>query len=233
MRTILVLRASEDAARTQAKLRDMGFVPILSPVIEIVATGAASPTGPYDAVLATSAKGLTFAAGDLDALRAVPLHVVGARTAKIAQALGWRPQFIADEARSLLPLLLAHYGTPVRFLYLAGHDRRQDLETTLREAGHEVTIVETYAARAAEGLTEEARQALAMGRIDAVLHYSKRSAEIFLSLAQAANLDERARDITHLALSSDVATPLQEQGCKDIRVAERPEESHLFQLLAE
>ena len=62
MTRVLVLRAREDAERTASRLRAMGFTPLLSPVLEIVGTGAAIPRGPFDAVLATSAKGLEFCA---------------------------------------------------------------------------------------------------------------------------------------------------------------------------
>jgi len=111
VKRVLVLRAREDAERTSEKLRAMGFDPLLSPVLEIVATGAAIPQGDYDATLATSAKGVEHVALD-DALRAMPLHAVGARTERIAQELGWRVELVAGNAQALLPLLYARYNSP-------------------------------------------------------------------------------------------------------------------------
>ncbi len=232
MRRVLVLRARADAERTAAKLRALGFAPLVSPAIEIVATGAAIPPGDYDAVLASSAKGLEHA-GDAGAVRALPLHVVGARTAQVAESLGWRPDLVAGDARALMPLLQARHATPARFLYLAGRERRDDLEAGLRAAGHAVRAVETYEARAARSLSSEARDALANGGIDAALHYSKRSAEIFLALAHAAGLAEKLRGVTHFALSPDVAAPLENSACARVLVAERPDEDHLLRLLRE
>lgn len=225
MTRVLVLRAREDAERTASRLRAMGFTPLLSPVLEIVGTGAAIPRGPFDAVLATSAKGLEFCP-EPGGLRTLPLHAVGARTAQIARELGWRPDLFAGEARALLPLIHARHETAARFLYLAGRDRQSDLETDLRAAGHDVTIVETYEARAASALAPVALDALAKGEIAAALHYSKRSAEIFVKLARDAGLTKALGEIDHLALSREAASPLPRAS-----IAERPDEEHLLRLL--
>ncbi len=203
----------------------MGFTPLLSPVLEIFGTGAAIPQGPFDAVLATSAKGLEFCA-EPGELRTLPLHAVGARTGKIAAELGWRPDLLADDARGLLPLIRARHETPARFLYLAGRDRQDELETGLRAAGHDVTVVETYEARAATALSPAALDALAKGEIAAALHYSRRSAEIFVALARNAGLTKALGEIDCLALSREAARPLPRA-----RIAERPDEEHLLRLL--
>ena len=145
---------------------------------------------------------------------------------QIAEELGWRPDLLAGDARGLPPLIHARYATPARFLYLAGRDRQSDLETGLRAAGHDVTIVETYEARAATALAPAALEALAKGEIAAALHYSKRSAEIFVKLARDAGLTKALGEIDHLALSREAASPLPRA-----RIAERPDEEHLLRLL--
>ncbi len=232
MKRVLVLRAREDAGRTTEKLRAMGFEPLVSPVLEIIATGAVIPEGPFDAVLATSAKGVKhFAASH--ALPAAPLHAVGARTAKAAEKLGWRTYLVAGNSASLLALINARYRAPAKFLYLAGRDRRDDLETGLRAAGHEIATVETYAAQATSILSQEAREAFLKGEVAAVLHYSRRSAEIFLKLARDAGLTKRLHQTQHLALSKDVAAPLERELGVNAQVAESPDEQHLLALLAE
>ncbi len=232
MKRVLVLRAREDAGHTAEKLRAMGFEPLVSPVLEIVATGAAIPEGPFDAVLATSAQGVKHLA-PAHALPAAPLHAVGARTAKAAEKLGWRTYLVAGNSASLLALIQARYRAPAKFLYLAGRDRRDDLETGLRAAGHEVVTVETYTAQAASALSQEAREALSNGEVAAVLHYSGRSGKIFLQLAHDAGLTDSLRQTRHLALSKDVALPLARELGVSAHVAETPDERHLLALLAE
>jgi uroporphyrinogen-III synthase len=209
----------------------MGFEPVLSPVLEPARLEVSLPEGPFDAVLATSAKGVEGLAPP-KRLRETPLHAVGARTAKAAEAQGWRTYIVAGKAAALLALLKARYRAPARFLYLAGRDRKDDLESGLRAAGHEVVVVETYEAGAAKALSAEALAAIAAGEVAAVLHYSRRSAEIFLALAREAGILARLREVPQLALSADVAAPLErELGVKPL-VAAAPDESELLGLLA-
>ncbi|MGD9658740.1 MAG: uroporphyrinogen-III synthase, partial [Methylocystis sp.] len=112
-----------------------------------------------------------------------------------------------------------------------GRDRQQTLEAGLKAAGHRVAAVEVYEARAANALSQEAVDAFAAGEIDAVLHYSRRSAEIFLALAAASGILEKARATLHFALSQDVAQPLVDEDILNVGVAERPDEEHLLGLL--
>ncbi|MGJ0511716.1 uroporphyrinogen-III synthase [Methylocystis sp.] len=230
MKPVLVLRAAEDAARTAGKLHALECVAVISPVLEFVATDAIIPYGEYDAVIVTSAKGVEFA-GDARPLRAAPLHAVGEKTAEAARARGFQPDIVAGNAEAILPLLLERYQRPARFLYLAGRDRQNILEAGLRAAGHEVQTVEVYEARAAQSLTAEALAAIAARRVTAALHYSRRSAEIFLQLAQAAGVADALRDMTHVALSEHVAAPLRRRGLETL-VAAKPDEEHLLSLLS-
>lgn len=209
----------------------MGFAPVLSPVLDIAATGASIPAGDYDAVLASSAKGIECAGAEAEAFRALSLHAVGAKTAKVAEARGWSPDIVAGNAEAILPLLFARYPEPAHFLYLAGRDRQAALEAGLRAAGHAITAVDVYAAQAAGTLSEDARAALAAGEIDVALHYSRRSVEIFLALAKAAGLAPRLTTIAHVALSQEVAAPLEALGL-DVVKAEKPDEEHLLKAAA-
>lgn len=230
MRRVLALRARDDAARTAERLRALHFEPVLSPVLEIAATGAQMPEGEYDATLASSAKGVELARG-AEALKALPFHVVGERTANAARALGFHLDIVEGNAEAILPSLLARYQRPAHFLYLAGRDRQPNLEAGLKAAGHRVVAVEVYEARAAKALSREAVDAIDAGEIDAVLHYSRRSAEIFIALATAAGILEKTRAALHVALSQEVARPLADAKIPNIGVAERPDEDHLLELL--
>lgn len=260
MRRILVTRARDDAERTAEKLRRLGFAPLISPVIEIVPTGAAIPREAFDAALATSARAIALAGESLDELASSPFYVVGAKTAEAAQRRGLRVAATAPDVAGLIDIL--REGTsPQRFLYLAGRDRRDDLERFLRESGHDVSTTEVYEARPAHALSGEAIEALSRGEIAAVLHYSARSATIFVELARAAASLRGARrrstpdslaapgllcsarndeappacegGVAHLALSEDVARVLRHAGCADVRVAQAPDEERLLLALRE
>lgn len=230
MRRVLVTRAREDAERTAEELRRRGFAPLIAPVLEIAATGAPIPTETFDAVLATSARAIQFVEG-LAALRA-PFFVVGGKTAEALSARGAQVEASAPDVAALTLLLGARFAAPARFLYLAGHDRKDGLESFLRARGHVATVVETYEARAVAALGQEACAALSAGEMEAALHYSARSASIFLALADAAGVPAtlRAR-VTHLALSEDVARVLRAAGCANVRVAAAPDQASLLAAL--
>jgi uroporphyrinogen-III synthase len=228
---VLVLRAREDALRTSEALRAIGFTPVISPVLEIAATGAPVPPGDYDAVLASSAKGVECAGDGAERHKALPFHAVGVKTARTAEARGWRPDIVAGAAEAILPLLLARYVRPAHFLYLAGRDRQAELEAGLSRAGHRITAVNVYEAQAAESLSHDAQLALGAGEIEAALHYSRRSVEIFLKLVEAAGLSGALPNIVHVALSADVAAPLEALGLEVTR-ADKPDESHLLSALS-
>jgi uroporphyrinogen-III synthase len=229
---VLVLRAQADAERTAEKLVLRGFAPILSPVLEIAPTGARLPHERFDAAIVTSANAPTHATPEALAL-GLPLYVVGARTARAAEALGWHVAIVAEDAAALATEICArHAGSRGNFLYLAGRDRRNTLEAALRAAGHCVETVEVYAARAATALTQEAARAIAMGDVDSVLHYSRRSAEIFLSLVEGAGLSQKIVGARHFALSEEVAIPLSRLPDGAPEIAQRPDEEHLLNLLS-
>ena len=231
MKRVLVLRAREDARRTAQKLAGMGFASVLSPVIEIVATGVKSPAEDFDAVIVTSAKALQHS-DQSESLRCSPLFTVGARTAALAEGRGWRVAGVAPESSALLSLILKRSPSRARLLYLAGRQRRETLETALREAGREVHALETYDAREATALTRDAVEALAGGEVSAALHYSPRSAEVFARLALRDNLTAAARAFAHFAISAETAAALRPLGARRIHIAESPDEDALLKQLA-
>jgi uroporphyrinogen-III synthase len=225
---VIVTRPETDALRTADRLAGMGLEPVLSPVLVVRATGTAVPNGPFDGVLATSAN--AFLDAFPPSLTTAPLFAVGEATAAAGRRAGFsevhtspgRAYDVAEDVRRLAP-------ARARLLYLAGRARTDTLETRLAEAGFHLTVIETYAADPAEALAEQAISAL---RQDSpmVLHYSARSAEIFLRLAIRAGLFDAVLRCAHLCLSEAVARPLREAGAQ-VRVAPKADEGALLALL--
>jgi uroporphyrinogen-III synthase len=228
---VLLTRAKEDAARSAARLAALGHESIVSPVIEIIGVPAKLPAQQFDAIVATSAH--AFAAVDVRELSNRPLYVVGERTREAAQAAGWiAPIHVGEDAKGLVEVMRRDSSLLRHVLYLAGRDRKPDIEAAAREIGLELKIVETYVAREISSLGEDAEGALRTGELDGMLHYSRRSAELFIALVQRAGLWVEAAKLRHLALSSDVAEPLAAAGAQ-IHVAARPDEDHLLALLTQ
>jgi uroporphyrinogen-III synthase len=227
---VALTRPIADAERSAALLRGRGFTPVPAPVIEIVATGAQPPDDRFDAVIATSANSFAFLSNKARAgLAKIKLHVAGERTAAAATEAGWSMVGeVAVDASSLARALAVR--RPSRFLYLAAPDRKSDIESVLGAAGHEVLTVEIYAAKARSAWS--AHEARGFGSCAAALHYSHRSAELTVALAERAGLTDHLRATLHVCISDDAAEPLRSIGARRIVVSAGAQEPLLIDALS-
>jgi uroporphyrinogen-III synthase len=234
---LLVTRPHDDGERTAAALRARGHVVILAPLLRIEPVDAELGPGPFAAVLTTSANAMRAVArhARIEELRRVPLFTVGRRSAEAAKSAGLTMVRSADgDAHDLIGLVARELtGAAAPLLYLSGEERSVDLAAELARHGLKTRTAVVYRATAAERLPSEAEQAIAAGDLDGVLHYSRRSAETFVRCAAAADLHRRAFALLHFCLSQQVAAPLSNAGAPQLRVAPRPEEDALFELIAE
>ena len=111
-----------------------------------------------------------------------------------------------------------------------------DLAARLTPLGHRVATAIVYDAFKAERFSAPARRALEQGEVGAVLHFSARTAEAFLSCLGAENgfgaENALARDPPrHLCLSARVAATLRAAGTERVEVAAYPEEGALLAML--
>lgn len=231
---LLLTRAADDAARTGEKLEALGHTIVLSPVIEMVGTGASWPRGVVDALVATSGRAVAFPMAGLapEVRRVMPLHLVGMRTAQMARDHGFLgATTVSRTSIDLTTALEARAVRPRRIVYLAGRDRKPDLERKLDAIGQRLEVVEVYAAQARDMTCPEVIKTLRQNAVDGVLHFSRRSADLYLVAmgGVAAGLDPRGA--AHFCLSEDVAAPLREAGCATIHVAETPSEADLLALV--
>jgi uroporphyrinogen-III synthase len=228
---VLLLRPESQAAASAVRLNALGHETLIAPVLSIEATGAPPPPGPFEAVVATSSNALPALRKIDGGIPALPVFTVGVRTGMALTEAGFDNVASATDAWSLARLIIDRIK-PGRLLLVAGRDRKPEPEGSLREAGFDVAIWETYRASAAGSLSKPARTALASHKLGAVLHYSRRSAETALVLARKAGLEAEFAGIRHLCLSVDVAEGLQGLAGVALEVASRPDEDALLALLS-
>jgi len=229
---LLVTRPEPDATRTTALLKARGHRVVVDPVLSLDLLPAVWPTGDFDAVVVTSATAVRTMQSnvDLDPLRRLPLYAVGGRTAGAARAAGFATGHDASgDAVALARLLSATLPPGARVLHLAGEDRARDLGPLLAAAKIEVEVLVLYRMLVAERLGPAAA-AIAAGGLDAVLHYSARSAAAFVMLAERQGLTDTVKELRHFCLSQAVAAPLLALGART-EVAAEPNEAALFDLL--
>lgn len=228
---ILVTRPQPGADATAARLRRLGFEPVVLPLTRIVALDPAPlPVSlAFDAVALTSANAVRHMPRWLAELaKSLPSYVVGGRTADAASAAGLSVAAIAPDAAGLAARIVSLAPRPVRLLHAAGRERTPGLEAALERAGVAVETVEVYAAGAMEPPPCPPDDA----PIVAALVFSRRAALLHRGLLESARPSGVLNRTQFLALSDAVAAALPSELATRTRVASRPEEVALLELLA-
>jgi len=233
---LVVTRPEPDAGRTAAALRERGHTVVVAPLLHLEAlTSADLGPGPWNAVLVTSANAAAVIAAHkrFRELQVLPVFAVGERSADAMRAGGFRAvAFAGGDVGDLAKLVAGRLQPPARFLYLAAEDRSGDLAGLLRALGFVVDTAVVYRAVAVARLPGEVVAALNEG-IDGILHFSRRTAETYISAARHAGVLSVALKPVHYCLSDRVAEPLLQAGAANVRIARDPTETALFALITE
>ena len=224
---VVVTRPQADGERTAATLEALGHEVLVAPLMRIDPV-AANLAGTWSAIVITSANALQAAPDTAD--KTLPMFAVGDRSAEAARRAGFAKVSSANgDIKDLIQLVAARtVGARAPLLYLAGEERAGDLVAQLAACGIDAEMKIVYRA-VVEAFPPVLAAALESGDVDAVLHFSRRSAELFVEGARASGVAGPAEDVRHLCLSSQVAEPL--IGASRIAVAARPEEAALIALL--
>ncbi len=237
---VLVTRPSPDNETTAATLRARGHEVLLAPALRFEPIPLpALAEADYAAVIVTSANALRAVATQLKhhPLVELPLFAVGEQTASAARRVGFAKVISADGDAEALRELVAHSVRTASadatrpLLYLAGADISRDLAGELGARGLEVVTLTTYRMAPVAELPREVSDAFAANRIEAVLHYSTRSAQAFLEAARSAGVEISALAIPQFCISGSVAQVLREAGAARVAVAAAPNEEALLTAL--
>lgn len=224
----LVTRSGDDAERTAERLAAHGHEVCLAPVTRIVPTGDPAPNEPYDALIVTSAHAQE-ALVSLD--RKKPVFAVGERTAQTVRAAGFASVIVAaGDAVSLSRLIRERLPSGLTLLHVTARHHKDEPAASLRAAAFTILQWEAYEAKAVENWPDKAVESLRTGQIGGALHYSRRSADLVVRLAEEAGLAPSLLAFPHLCLSADVAAPLISAGAMTF-VAGDPSEEALLRLL--
>jgi uroporphyrinogen-III synthase len=237
---VLVTRPDPDGEATASALRAKGLEVLLAPMLRFEPVAFHDDEDArYGAVIVTSANALRSIESHLTGSRLLklPLFAVGKQTASAAQRAGFDNVITASgDAAGLRDFVLASVKTKELkkaspLLYLAGADLARDLAGELGERGFTVVTHTTYRMIPVPNLPRAACDAFAASRIEAVLHYSRRSARAFLEAARAGGVEISALAIPQCCISSAVASVVRDAGAAQVTVAASPDENALFEVL--
>lgn len=234
---LLVTRPQPDAQAQIDKLKALRHEGIAAPMLEVEFLDFSPlPFTKAQALIATSRNALrALAASDaLEAAHQLPLYVVSAATADLAQELGFGDVHEGPgTAQDLLPLIKAECppGDGI-LIHLAGRRLAFDLKSALEDMGFKVEPRALYQARNAEKFNHETLTALAGARLDGVILMSPMTAQTFVTLIDASDLRENAAKLSYFCLSQNVAEPLNVFDGARILIADKTSENDLLALIA-
>lgn len=229
---ILLTRPLEAARRSAARLDAAGFESVVAPVTRIVPSDAPCPAGSFDAILVTSVHAVPALAARHASFARHRVFAVGSRSAAALREAGFVDiETASGTAESLGDLVAARLQPGARILHAAGRDRKSEPAAALATAGFPVEPWTVYAAVAVATLPQAAIEALAGERLAYAVHYSRRTLEILIGLADKARLAERLLSLRHACLSQEIAQALESAGGAMVMVAAWSAEDALLEAL--
>lgn len=220
-RPLVIVRPEPGCSETLAAAQALGLPAIAAPLFAIMPVRWEAPEAQdFDAILAGSANVFRHGGTGLAALRALPVHAVGSRTADAARAAGFA---VASVGEGGLQPLVAGLAGPLRLLRLAG-EARVELTPPL-----DVRVADRVVYRA-EPLPLAPAAVTALDSGGAALLHSGEAARRFASDCDRLGLS-RAR-IAIAALAPRIADAAGE-GWRAVSVAQNPTDSALLAIAGE
>ena len=232
MTRMLVTRPEPDAQATLDRLAALDIDAVATPLmVRQPLSVSLPPAEGFTAMVLTSANAVR-SLEERDAVqryRTLPVLAVGERTARAAEAAGFDRVSHAAGALKDIVNAMALSGMSGPVFYPTGKHQSGDLALALAPLGIMVVTTRLYDMVAIDALPHAALSMLGDGTLRAVLIYSRRTAEIFASLA--ASLDHSQRSaLAMLAISETAAEPLLEHHFNRISLADRPDEDAMMAL---
>ncbi len=235
---LLITRPAEDAGPLAERLRSLGHIPRIEPMLDMVwLDGPAPEFDDVQALLFTSANGVRAFVRRTEHRKSTVYAVVDA-TARAAREAGFESVASAQGDVYALAALVTERCRPEAgvLLHVAGTTVAGDLAGMLGEKGFIVQRTTMYEALPSLRLGGETAAGMIESQIDAVLIFSPRTACSFVRLVYEAGLIERCRAVDILCLSPAVAEaartcPAGLVPWRSVQVAERPEQDSLIALL--
>jgi len=218
---IWVTRAQPQADATAARLRILGFEPVVSPMLEIwPITDAVIDMKGVDALAFTSVAGIAaFTALSRERDRSV--FTVGDATAEAARGAGFTDVRAAGgDVQALAALIAGTTPRPSLVLNPTAAEPAADLPALLAERG-------VFARAAIVYETRETALGAPPAALDGVLIHSAKAAHAVARRLTGADLSS----VTAYAISTAVAAPLAGLGWRRIAIAPFPNEPALLNLI--
>ncbi|MBW4024477.1 MAG: uroporphyrinogen-III synthase [Proteobacteria bacterium] len=228
---VLVTRPEPGSSATAVRLRAMGLMPVLAPLLTIAPVAhRLPPADGFGAIVVASRHAVPPLPPPY---RVLPLFAVGDATAEVARGEGFGEVRSAEGDAAALAALVARMRRPGdgRLLLAAGAGQGHYLARLLAQAGFTVERREVYAARPVAKLPEPARAMIRTQKGGRVLLFSRETALCLCRLIQGTDLTACFTTLDLAAISRSVSDAAGDLPWRSIRVAMTPTENAVLALL--
>lgn len=216
---VAVTRPQPQADGTARRLEAAGYRALLAPLLSLLPHGDPGSADGIGALALTSGSAVVVLAARPD-FHHLPVFAVGNATAAAARRAGFST--VVSASGDVEALLRRLVDSPQPVVHMAGLDHTGSLAERLASAGIVAERRIVYAMVPARALPRA-------DRVDAVLLYSSRTAQVFSDLRARDPMASPWRSAPCVALSEAVAAQF---AGKRTAVATRPDEDALFAALA-
>jgi uroporphyrinogen-III synthase len=237
---VVVTRPAHSAERTAERLKELGHEAILlsltRPVHHTTATADALKRS-HGAIAVTSAEAIRVIGKPGAAVSyglSRPLFAVGRATAEEARDAGFADVHHSEGSGAELAELISHHRSLLSeqpLLYLAGTPRAPGFESRLTELAIPFHTVESYAMTDEDPADAKLRRIFLDDGADAVLLYSRHSAERFFGLPFIKAHGDALKGIALFCLSAAIAGTIPDLWRTNTKIAANPDENSLLELL--
>lgn len=226
---ILITRPQPGASETAIRVKALGMIPVVAPVLSIVTKETRAPDA-VAAILVTSRNAIEAC---LPSFRSRPLFAVGTATANQAIQAGFTRVFNADgDASGLVDLVVRTLSPADGTLFLpTAQGQGTELAASLRLRGFRVIRRIAYKAAGVPVLPEAAVSALLQRQVAAAMFFSGETSRHFVHLVLAAKLADTFADVEAVSISEHAGMPLKSLPWRRIVVASEPNQNAMLALL--
>jgi uroporphyrinogen-III synthase len=229
---ILITRPMPEATDTATWLQAKGFETWVDSQLVIEPVVCEPVEGNFNVALFTSGNGVRHVPPEM--LHRQPLVLtVGGATADMAKARGFKSVLSAcGDVGSLYELCLNTLDPAWdRLTHFAGVTTIGHLAGRLVSAGFQAQEKVVYVARAKDTLSGQTQLYIQQGRIRSALFFSPKTATVFMENLNRYGLMQDLSPITAFCMSSAVADQLSHASWSGIKIADKPTQAALLNLL--
>jgi uroporphyrinogen-III synthase len=229
LKRILITRPEPGATETAARLTALGFLPVVAPILSIVAREVSA----LPRVAATLLTSRNAIAACPPSLHDRPVFAVGTATSVRAFEAGFSRVSNAEGDAAALAGLIARAMSPADgSLFLpAGKGQGTQLAASLRQHGFHVVRRVAYQTTYVPVIPETIETHLRQGRLVAAMFFSAETSRHFVRLLRVAGLTDAVRPVEAVSISEPAAVALRPLLWRRAGVAAKPNQEAMLALL--